>query len=121
MLKHSKALVSLEAWAYNSPEIRYQGKSIDIGLLAEALIYYDQVLVNITSQDQFAEFLKWFITQGKYSDLLSLFEDETIKLYDYSFWSTAVRKEDDDIYFIMNMQDLVQEKPNTFRTKVSLS
>ena len=116
-MSHSAALVPLESWAYNSPEIRYVGKSVDIGLMAEALIYYDQVLVNITNQPQFAEFLNWFIVQNKYSDLIALFKDETIKLYDYSFATAAILDTTRDSYIIMNIQDSVQEKPNTFEQR----
>ncbi len=103
MSNHSKALVPLESWSYNSPEIRYGGHLVDIGLMADALIYYDQILLNITNQPRFAEFLTWFVSQNKYSELLSLFEDETIKLYDYSFATTAVKDERTNSYIIVNM------------------
>lgn len=117
MSKHSKTLIPLESWSYHSPEIRHQGKSLDIGLLAEALIYYDKVLLQITNQLQFAEFLNWFILQGKYPELLSLLQDETIKLYDYSFFTSAIKDERTNSYIIMNVQDPVQEQPNTFERR----
>ncbi len=117
MSNHSKALVPLESWSYNSPEIRHQGKSLDIGLLAEALIYYDQILLQITNQPQFAEFLHWFISQNKYQEFLSLFNDETIKLYDYSFSTSAIKDERTNSYIIMNIQDQVQERHNTFEQR----
>ena len=87
---HSRALVPLESWSYNSPEIRREGNSIDIGLMAEALIYYGQVLVNIATQPQLAELINWFVTKNKYSDLISLFNDEIIKLYHYGFITMAL-------------------------------
>ena len=117
MSNHSKALVPLESWSYNSPEIRYAGKSVDMGLMAEALIYYDQVLLNITNQPQLAEFINWFVAQKKYGDLISLFEDETIILYDYSFAATAILDEASGSYMIMNVQDQVQQRPNTFEQR----
>jgi hypothetical protein len=117
MLNHSKVLVPLESWSYNSPELRYAGKSIDVGLMAEALIYYDQILLNITNQPQLAEFINWFIAQKKYGDLISLFQDETIKLYDYSFATAAFLDAASNSYMIMNMQDPVQEQPNTFEQR----
>jgi hypothetical protein len=117
MSNHSTALVPLESWSYNSPEIRREGKSIDIGLMAEALIYYDQLLLNITNQPQFAEFINWFVSQKKYGDLISLFQDETIKLYDYSFATSAILDAANNSYMIMNMQDSIQEQPNTFEQR----
>lgn len=117
MSNHSKALVKLESWAYNSPEIKYHGNSIDIGLMAEALIYYDQILVNITNQPQLAEFINWFVKQKKYNDLLSLFEDETLKLYDYSFATAAFFDPRSNSYTLANMQDPLQGEPNTFEQR----
>lgn len=117
MSDHSKALIPIESWCYNSPEIKYHGRSIDIGLMAEALIYYDQILLNITNQPQFGELINWFIAQKKYSDLITLFQDETIKLYDYSFATTAILDAAKNSYIIMNVQDPIQEQPNTFEQR----
>lgn len=114
MSDHSKALVPLESWCYHSPEMRHKGASIDIGLMAEALIYYDQVLINIPSQPQLAEFLCWFIEQGKYADLLALFNDQTLIIYHYAFVTSAIKTLDDS-YILVNLQDSIQEtNPNSF-------
>lgn len=115
MSDHSKALVPLESWCYHSPEIRFNGGLIDIGLMAEALIYYDQIFINVSTQPQFAEFLYWFIKQDKFSDLIALFDEKTIQVYDYAFISTALLK--DDQYILVNIQDPIQEQPNTFEQR----
>ncbi|HWP93383.1 MAG TPA: hypothetical protein VNN20_14410 [Thermodesulfobacteriota bacterium] len=80
MSDHTTALVPLESWCYNSPELRASGKSIDVGLLVEALIYYDRVIVNVGNQPQFAELLNWFIAQKKYNDFLALVNDGVIRI-----------------------------------------
>jgi len=41
MSDHTRAFVPIEAWCYSSPSLKYSGKSVDIGLMAESLIYYD--------------------------------------------------------------------------------
>ena len=115
MSDHSTSLVPLESWNYNSPELRANGKSIDVGLLAEALIYYDRVLVNVGNPFQFAELLTWFVTQDKYEDFLSLINDGTIRIYDYSFLSTAILK--GDTYAIWNIQDEKEMKNDTFEER----
>ena len=115
MADHSKALVPIESWCYNSPELLHQGIPIDLGLMAEALIYYDQILLNVSNQPQFAAFLSWFIKQDKYPDLLSLFEEETIIIYDYSFATGAVEKE--GIYALLNIQDEIEKEENTFERR----
>jgi len=117
MSNHSKALVPLESWSYNSPEIRRTGKSVDIGLMAEALIYYDQVLINVATQPQLAEFINWFVAQNRYSDLLSLFKDDTIKLYDYGFRTAAFLDASNNTYIIMNEQDPLSAQSDTFEQR----
>ena len=72
---HHTALVPLSVWPLNAPDLIDSGKHVDIGTFCAALIYYDRVLVNITTQPQFAEFLRWFIERNSYDDLLSLMRD----------------------------------------------
>lgn len=57
MSDHTTALVPIEAWCFNSPEVRYMGKHIDVGLFAESLIYYDRILLNVGNPSQFAELI----------------------------------------------------------------
>lgn len=116
MSDHKTALVPMESWCYSSPELRARGKSVDLGLFAEALIYYDCVMVNLTNQPQFAEFLKWFIAQNRLDDFLALVRDGVVKLYDYAF-ATATVKDEMDTYSIWNIQDPVQAEPNTFEQR----
>ena len=116
MSDHSKALVPLESWSYSAPELRAVGRQVDLGLFAEALIYYDCVIANITNQPQLAEFLRWFVTDQRLDDLLSLVRDGVVKLYDYSFATAAVQNQEGD-YSIWNMQDPIQMEPNTFERR----
>jgi len=114
---HTTAIAPLESWCYSSPEVRASGKSIDIGLFAEALIYYDCVAANITNQPQLAEFLQWFITQNRLDDFLALVRDGTVKLYEYSFATPAIRDDRNGAYSIFNVQDSIQAEPNTFEKR----
>ena len=68
MTNHKSVLVPLEAWTYSSLGLKIAGKSIDIGLFAEALLYYDCVIVNPTNQPQFAEFIRWFRNRSSLSE-----------------------------------------------------
>jgi len=112
---HSTAFVPIEAWCYNSPSLLIGGRAIDVGLLAEALLYYDKVIVNVGNQLQFRELLVWFISQGKYGDFLSLIRDGELVIYDYSFISSAVLKEGE--YSIWNMQDELSLQSDTFEQR----
>lgn len=115
MSDHSTALVPLESWCYASPELLAAGQTVDIGLFAEALIYYDCVLANPTNQPQFAQLLKWFSEQGKLAEFIALVRDGTIKIYDHAFATAAIKK--GNTYSIWNMQDEIQVKPNTFEKR----
>jgi len=117
MTDHSTAIVPLETWSYSSPELRAKRKTVDVGLFAEALIYYDCVAANITNQPQLAEFLQWFISQGRLDDFLSLVRDGSVKLYEYAFATTAVRDDRTGNYSIWNIQDPIQKEPNTFEQR----
>ena len=112
MSSHSSALVPLETWAFSGPDLYVQGRGIDIGLFAEALIYYDTVYVVPGNAHCFSLFLKWFEAQGRLDLFRDLVEDGAIKIYDYSFITAAV--ETDGTYMIMNLQDEEQAKESVF-------
>lgn len=115
MSDHTTAFVPIESWSYNSPELRANNKLIDVGLLAESLIYYDSVIVNVGNQPQFAKLLEWFLKQGKFQDFLSLVNDGVLKVYEYSFATAAV--DNKGVYTILNIQDETQAQPNTFEKR----
>lgn len=115
MSDHQSTIVPLETWAFSSPELHISGKEIDIGLFAEALVYYDSVYVVPGNPHFFSLFLKWFSDQGKLDDFLTLVRDGVIKIYDYSFMTTAIEK--NGTYSIWNLQDDKQGKENVFEQR----
>lgn len=115
MLGHTTALVPIESWAYQSPEIRAVGKQVDVGLFAESLVYYDVVLLNVANQPQFAEFLRWLLAQQMLDDFLALVREGVIRIYEYSFVSAPVLK--DGRYILLNIQDQLQAQPNSFEQR----
>lgn len=94
MNDHTTAVVPIETWAFQSPRLRRGGQVLDVGLLAEALIYYDRVLVVPSTYPagakvlavqppistgpeppetpQFVHLIDWFVQHGCYSELLGL-------------------------------------------------
>src|SRR5262245_11306688 len=87
MSDHKTALVPVEAWCYASPELLDEGQNVDIGLFAEALIYYDVVTVLFTSPSNFESFLRWFFESGHLSELISLIDAGFVRIY-YSNFTT---------------------------------
>jgi hypothetical protein len=115
MSDHTRALVPLESWAYASPELRIDGRRVDLGLLAEALIYYEVAIINVTNPEQFAELLSTLASEGALNDFLALCEAGEILVYEYSFITTAVLSE--GVYSLFNIQDPLQAQPNTFQQR----
>lgn len=98
---HKQAFVELEAWEYNSPYLKYQGKASDLGLLAESLIYYDQSIVYLTTVKQFEELVLWFVKHDKFDLLIELLKNQTIRFFYYQFMTTAINNQ--GIFSIWNI------------------
>jgi hypothetical protein len=113
MSDHTRALVPVDTWLYGSPELIERGRSVDIGLLAEALIYYDQILVSVANKHQFADLISLLIQYGlTYSQLIDLIQEGTLQVYNYAFYTLPFVH--DGIIELWNIQDPVLEKPNSF-------
>lgn len=115
MSKNSSAVVPIEAWSYASPDLKINGKNTDIGILCEALLYYDTIYVNLSTQIQFCDLINWLISNNELDCFLSLISDGIIKFLDYGFISTAVEKE--GVYSIWNITDPVMAKENSFEQR----
>lgn len=109
---HTRTLVPVETWLYSSPELRSSGKSVDVGLFSEALLYYDRVLLNVSTPFQLAELIRWFIDRRQYGKLIRLFYDGDLQLFDYSFITGPIER--NGVYSIWNMEDQVQAIDGTF-------
>ena len=115
MSNHTTALVPIEAWCFNSPEVRYKGKHIDVGLFAESLIYYDRILLSVGNPSQFAELIKWLIENDNYQQFIDLLNEGIVKLYDFAFLTTAINK--NGVFSVWNMQGPIQAQPDTFEQR----
>ena len=99
-------------------------RSVDIGLIAESLLYYDEVLLNFTSQPQLAEFLSWLAprrgssrTQDSFAAFLDLLKEGAVGFYDYSFHATPVLVQPSGMYDVVNLTDRLQDQPNSFNDR----
>jgi len=113
MSSHTTALVPIEAWCYSSPDLRLRGRHIDVGLFAEALIYYDTLLLNVSNPVQLAQLLEWLEAQDQLPVFLALVREGAVILYDYSFFTAAIESPQGS-YSVWNVQDPVQAEQNTF-------
>lgn len=95
MSDHKSALVPIGTGPYFSPDLFDQRRILDIGLLAEALLYYESVAIDVTAEAQVEGLLKWFDEQAKIPDLIALCRDGTLTFTGYNFsvmpFSTRVR------------------------------
>lgn len=138
---HTTAVLPLDTWAFQSPALKKSGHRVDIGLLAEALIYYDRVIVipgsHIThgwvqnspppiehrtidlqnrNRPPFLDFVEWFVVRGLYEDLLALLKDGSIGVYHYAFQTMPMFK--NGVYSIWNMQDAEEQAGPTFERRI---
>lgn len=113
MSDHSSALVPADTSPFSSPELIEQDRSVDIGLVAEALIYYEHVLVSVTNKHQFADLISWLIQQGlSFPKLIDLIREGTLQIYNYAFYTLPFVH--DEVIELWNIQDPIMEKPNSF-------
>lgn len=102
---HSTVFVPLEAWAYSSPRISYDGGMVDLGLFAESLIYYDKVIVQPTNEPQFAKWVEWFVSQNHFKDLIGLLDEGVIVPFCHSYSIAPVLDQKSGRYSIFNIED----------------
>jgi hypothetical protein len=119
MSDHSLALVPVDAGYHQSTDLFARGRPIDTGLLAEALIYYDRVLLHVTSPIQFSQLISWLVQQGlTTSDIIALLRDEVLRVYNFAFTTNPyVDFEPPDgiqVHGLYNFQDQVMSEPNSF-------
>lgn len=99
--KHTTVLVPLEVWQFNSPHLVKAKKHADLGLLAEALIYYDKIFLSINTVSEFEELIEWFSSQGKLGLFFRLLKEKTLCLFYYHFMTTAINNQ--GIFSIWNI------------------
>lgn len=118
-MANNEAFVQLEPWFYQSPRLLKAGRKIDIGLLAEALVYYDTVYFGHTSDEQFARVAAWFKGQGAIENLIALLNDRVLVPYYYAFVTLPGYK--DNVWFVYNIQDEESGRQPVFNTRVANS
>jgi hypothetical protein len=112
MKDHSAALVPLGCWCYGSPDLKIIGRDIDVGLLCEALVYYDTVLVNVSTQSHLADLIRWLIEQDAMDSFHGLVKEGAVIMFDYSFFSSPIQSPGQ--VSVANIQDPVMKKPNSY-------
>jgi hypothetical protein len=95
--------LDIEPWLYQSPDVARTGRKADVGLLAEALAFYDQVFVGFHNPDQFCALIRWFQAARATSELAALVADRTITPYYYAFHTLPAEK--DSVWSLWNVQD----------------
>jgi len=80
MSTHESVLVPLATSHLQAPNLYTQGVVTDVGLFAEALLYYDSIYVKAGNTLQFANFVSTLIQNGvTYSQLINLVETGVVR------------------------------------------
>lgn len=112
MSDHTTALAPLGVGHFNSPGLIDLGLPIDMGLLSEALVYYDQVLLFAENQQQFGHLVGWFMKRNLFSKFLDMLHDGDLQVY-YNAFRTNVYVKGDHIEPI-NIVEKLEHKPDCF-------
>ena len=107
----------IETWSYCSPELRAENQAIDVGLFAEAIIYYETVGVIISNQTDFSEFCRWFIENGTFDELIELLENGSLLFYEYAFITAEALITTTGCYDVFHLVDGQQDLPNSFERR----
>jgi hypothetical protein len=115
---HSLALVPLGVGYHQSPDVLARGRSVDTGLLAESLIYYDRVLITVDNPVRFCDLISLLVQQGlPNSDVIALFRDGTPQVLNFAFTTNPYvefRESGLHIRGLYNIQDQQMLKVNSF-------
>ncbi len=85
MSDHTKTIVPLHTWWYASPELVEREVDVDIGLFSEALVYYEQVWIQVDNLQTLSTFVSWFIKRDLLDLLQSLINDDVVRFYNFAF------------------------------------
>jgi hypothetical protein len=84
--------------------------------MAESLLYYDAIQLNVTTQPQLAELIRWFLDRNLFDAFIAMVEDGTVSLYDYGFVTAPIRLPDGS-YTLVNLQDEQQRQQGSFHQR----
>jgi hypothetical protein len=95
------------------------GRSVDTGLLAEALIYYDRVLIHVDNPVQFSQLIALLMQQGlSAANITALFRAGVLGVYNFAFTTNPyvdfVSPDSVQIHGLYNIQDQTMLEPNSF-------
>ncbi len=105
MSEEKTVLVDVETWAGNAPDLVKIGHQADIGAVAEALVYYDKVLLNIDHRKHMHAVLDWFHQTVGTDVFVKLLLSGEVKLYHYAFSSPPIYDPRMDTYVLINVQE----------------
>jgi hypothetical protein len=112
MSDHSRALVPIDSSQFSSLDLFEQDRFVDVGLLAESLIYYDEVLVSVFNQGQFNDLIRWFLDRDLYHELIALIKERALGIYNYAFMTLPFLT--DAGLVLQHVQDEQMARPNSF-------
>ncbi len=119
MSNHDVAFVPLGTGYHQSMDLHAVGRAVDTGLLAEALIYYDRVLIHVDNPVQFSKLITLLMSQGlTAANITALFRAGVLGVYNFAFTTNPyvdfVSPDSVQIHGLYNIQDQTMLKPRSF-------
>ncbi|HBB89499.1 MAG TPA: hypothetical protein DC047_17990 [Blastocatellia bacterium] len=119
MSNHDVTFVPLATGYHQSMDLFAAGRSVDTGLLAEALIYYDRVLIHVDNPVQFSQLIALLMQQGlSAANITALFRAGVLGVYNFAFTTNPyvdfISPDSVQIHGLYNIQDQTMLEPNSF-------
>src|SRR3972149_8999481 len=112
--KDRSVLVPVGAWFGNAPDLMKEGKNTDIGALAECLVYYDTIFVNVNLPEHFFEIFEWFKKSGCEDSFLNLLKNGEVFFYFYNFNVNPIYHDERKAYIFLNIQETTKSRMDLF-------
>lgn len=111
-------LVPFETWFGNAPDLMKKGIIADIGAIAEALIYYDTVIINVAHSEQFHSLFEWFKISDSPQSLLNMMNNGEVFFNHYNFMVNPLYVEQSGAYVFQNIVEPTGDRLQLFRMRV---
>ena len=111
-------LVPIETGFGNAPDLMKRGIVADIGAVAEALIYYDTVIINVAHSEHFHELFEWFKISDSPQSLLNMMKSGEVFFHHYNFSVNPIYIPQEGRYLFYNVDEPKGDRLQLFRHRV---
>ena len=111
-------LVPVSTWYGNAIDLYKKNIYTDIGAIAEALVYYDTVLINVKNKHEFDDLFEWFKISDSPDSLLTLMKEGSVFFYFYNFDVNPLFDPARNAFMFRNINEKHETRMEVFNRRV---